>query len=299
MEDDAGVAVLDFTSPSADLGTIFTGGSVSSGSGGIFFNGGGVTSANGGVAPLYAPSSWEPGSSYSHWDQNSYSDELMRPALPSSQAIRDPQLALNLLEDIGWDQALPVELTAFEAVASAGAAVLSWTTASETNNAGFEVQHAQPATGARVTASDWTTLAFVDGAGTTTEPQQYRFRAEGLAPGVHRFRLRQVDFDGASALSPVVEVALRMDAPHYVSAPYPNPAQASARLDLMVRREQAVRAVLYDALGREVAVLHEGRLQAQAPLALRVGAGDLSSGLYFVRVQGTSFSVTRRLSVVR
>jgi len=202
-----------------------------------------------------------------------------------------------------------VELTAFEAVASAGAAVLTWATASETNNAGFEVQHARPraaeddasagAASAGASPAAWTTLAFVDGAGTTTEPQQYRFRAEGLAPGVHRFRLRQVDFDGASALSPVVEVALRMDAPHYVSAPYPNPAQASARLDLMVRREQAVRAVLYDALGREVAVLHEGRLQAQAPLRLRVGAGDLSSGLYFVRVQGTSFSVTRRLSVVR
>ena len=294
VQDDAGTAVLDFADPSLDLGTIFTGGSVSSGSGGIFFSGTRVVGANGGPAPLYTPSSWQPGSSYSHWDQDSFSSEMMRPQTPSGQALRDPQLALELLEDIGWAQALPVELSSFEAVADENAAVLTWATASETNNAGFEVQHARTSADAA-----WTTLTFIEGAGTTNRPQQYRFRVADLDPGTHRFRLRQVDVDGASELSPVVEVALQMDAPYRLSAPYPNPSRGTARMDLMVQQTQDVRAVLFDALGREVTVLHEGPMQANTPHTLRVEGANLASGLYLVRVSGTSFVTTRRVSVVK
>lgn len=295
VEDDAATAALDFPDPSADLGTIFTGSSVSGGGGGIFFNGNRVVGSNGGVARLYSPSSWQGGSSYSHWDQSTFPNEMMHPMMASGQALRDPQLALELLEDIGWAQALPVELTAFEAVLDHRDAVLAWTTASETNNAGFEVQHARAQSG----AMDWTLLAFVEGAGTTNQPQQYRFRAEDLAPGTHRFRLRQVDVDGTSELSPVVEVALRMEVPYRLSAPYPNPARGTAQMELRVQNTQAVRAVLYDAMGREVAVLHNGPVRAHTPLTLRVDGPALTSGLYLVRVTGTSFVTTRRVSLVR
>src|SRR5690606_29042521 len=86
----------------------------------------------------------------------------------------------------------PVQLASFTATRDGEAVVLRWTTASETNNAGFEVQLLE---NSKSEIQNWTTLAFVAGAGTTAEAQAYTYRAEGLAPGTHRFRLRQVDYD--------------------------------------------------------------------------------------------------------
>ncbi len=98
---------------------------------------------------------------------------------------------------------LPVELTAFEAQAVAGGARLTWTTASETGNAGFEVQHER--------AGGWAAVGWTEGQGTTLETTRYAYPVTGLAPGAHRFRLRQVDLDGASELSSVVEVTVGLE----------------------------------------------------------------------------------------
>ena len=77
---------------------------------------------------------------------------------------------------------LPVELVSFEAVQDDDAVVLQWATASETNNAGFDVE--QQAEG-----GVWDRVGFVEGAGTTAAPQRYTLRVDGLAPGTYRFRV--------------------------------------------------------------------------------------------------------------
>src|SRR5690606_32421823 len=103
--------------------------------------------------------------------------------------------------------ALPVELSSFTATLDGEAVVLRWETASETNNAGFEVEYAAVET-RRGASLPWQRLAFVDGAGTTATAQTYAYRAEGLSPGRYAFRLRQVDFDGAFVYGPEVEVTV-------------------------------------------------------------------------------------------
>ncbi len=100
--------------------------------------------------------------------------------------------------------ALPVELMAVSATAVGRTARLSWTTASETNNAGFNVEQQ---TGAR-----WRDVGFVAGRGTTTEQATYAYAVEGLDAGLHRFRLRQVDFDGSTHYSSTVEVNIGLEA---------------------------------------------------------------------------------------
>jgi hypothetical protein len=75
--------------------------------------------------------------------------------------------------------------------------------------------------------------------------------------------------------------------------------RSGARLDLAVREGQPVRAELFNVLGQRVATLHDGRVNASEPLAIRVRDAGLSSGVYFVRVTGDTFTATRRLSVVR
>jgi hypothetical protein len=186
---------------------------------------------------------------------------------------------------------LPVELTTFNAVTDSDGVLLMWETASETNNAGFRVEQ-------RSAGGAFEPIAFVPGAGTTTETQTYQHRATGLTPGVYAFRLQQIDTDGTVHTSPEVEVALSLDTPFALSAAYPNPARSAVHLDLTVRRTQAVRAIVHDALGRHVRTLHNGPVNANEPLSLALQAETLPSGMYLIQVRGESFSATRRVTVV-
>jgi hypothetical protein len=189
--------------------------------------------------------------------------------------------------------ALPVELASFDAVAEGTAAVLTWRTASETNNAGFAIEHRPP--GARA----FTEVDFVEGAGTTEKPQTYRHRVEELRVGTHRFRLRQVDLDGSSTRYDPVSVTVRLDAAAQLSPVQPNPMRTDATLELAVRETQSVRVEVFNVLGQRVRVLHEGPLEANSPTTLRISGTDLPSGVYFVRAQGEQFSTTRRFVHVR
>ncbi|MEM6338075.1 MAG: hypothetical protein AAF752_15995, partial [Bacteroidota bacterium] len=153
---------------------------------------------------------------------------------------------------------LPVELVSFEAIAGPDAIELSWSTATETNNAGFTVERALDVAGEPVARSEWREVAFVRGAGTTTEPRHYRHTVAHLAPGRHQFRLRQVDFDGAFDYSPIVEAMISVPGTHALSEAYPNPFNPQARFELTVATEQAVTVTLHDALGRTVRTLYTG-----------------------------------------
>ena len=155
---------------------------------------------------------------------------------------------------------LPVELTGFDAQPHGRDVVLTWATASEENNAGFEVQHLPEPTGDTI----WQTHAFVDGAGTTRIPQRYTYRIADLTPGQHRFRLKQIDFDGAFEYSP--EVSAWIQGPHaYALFPaYPNPAhpQHLTQFQLIVSERQQVKVTLYNTLGQQLHTVFYGRIEA-------------------------------------
>jgi hypothetical protein len=189
---------------------------------------------------------------------------------------------------------LPVELTRFTAAATGGRAVtLAWATAAETNNAGFAIEQQQP-------DGTFAEIAFVEGAGTTTEAQTYRHAVPYVPAGRHTFRLRQVDFDGAAVVAGTVEVAVGLAGP-YALAAYPNPLRAgtNATIDLTAREAQRVEVALYDVLGRRVAVLFDGEVGASETERLTLSGRGLASGVYVVRVVGERFTATRRVTVVR
>jgi hypothetical protein len=195
--------------------------------------------------------------------------------------------------DVGPEAAIPVELGTFTGRRDGQDAVLTWTTLTETNNAGFHVEQRAPGQAA------FRDAAFVEGAGTTAEPQTYTHRLAALAPGTHTFRLRQVDFDGASERTETVEVEIGLDAPYRVLAPYPNPTRGRTTLEVAVREAQHVTVTVYDVLGRRVATAFDGELPSNDPRRLTLATRGLASGAYFVRVEGAAFRTTRRLTVVR
>jgi hypothetical protein len=188
---------------------------------------------------------------------------------------------------------LPVELTTFEATRSGSSVVLTWRTASETNNTGFKIQHKSSST------DSWTTLSFVDGAGTTSTPQDYRFESKDLEYGEHRFRLAQVDQDGSRSTTKTLNVRLRLDSAYELSDVYPNPVQHAGSVDLTVKQAQHVSVRVYDLLGRSQRVLFDQKIAPDRTKTLRLNADHLPSGSYFLRVEGEHFQATRRLTVVK
>ncbi|MDZ4699004.1 MAG: hypothetical protein SH809_04785 [Rhodothermales bacterium] len=180
------------------------------------------------------------------------------------------------------DGVLPVELTAFDALVDGSDVVLAWETASETNNAGFEVQ--------QLVGDSYQTLGFVSGFGTTNDAQSYSYRVTNVAAGVHSFRLKQIDFDGAFAYSDVATAELALDGMFAFAPAAPNPFNPQTQFSLTVGRQQHVRLAVYDMIGRQVALLHEGSLEAQEAHLFRFEANNLPSGRYFIQATGEFFS---------
>jgi hypothetical protein len=187
--------------------------------------------------------------------------------------------------------ALPVELTAFSALADGSTALLTWQTASETNNAGFEVEY--------WTRETWQQLGFVEGMGTTNTPQSYAYRKSDLDPGRHVFRLRQVDYDGTFDYSPEVEVTIEVSGAYVLSDIFPNPFNPQATFTLAVGSEQRVRVAVYDLLGRQVALLHDSLLKAATAQRFTFDSAGLPSGTYLLYVSGNTFRETRTLVLAK
>ena len=203
-----------------------------------------------------------------------------------------PDTGYQLLA-IQSETALPVELTAFNVTVSETTASLDWRTASEQNNAGFEVQHKAAGSTAFARAG------FVDGNGTTPQAQTYRFEVSGLAPGTHTFRLKQVDFDGTESFSPAQEVTVRTGETLAIQGPNPMRGNQQARLVVQVDAEQPVDVALYNVLGQRVATLFTGTAAPQAPAEATLSTDRLASGVYFVRVVGASVRAAKQVTVVR
>lgn len=195
------------------------------------------------------------------------------------------------------DKPLPVEMAAFEARAEGKEALLQWQTAAETNNAGFEVQHKGPAESA-----SWSKIGYVESkasGGTTTDSHSYRFRAEGLSVGTHRFRLRQVDLSGSATKTDPVTTTIRMQKALRLTPPAPNPVSGAATLRFGVKKAQSVEVALYDVLGRRMQTLFQGRPEAGQMQRVRLRATDLPAGTYFLRLQARKKTRTRRITVMR
>ena len=193
---------------------------------------------------------------------------------------------------------LPVELASFEAIPADDRAVdLAWTTASETGNVGFRVQHKRVEPSGD--SDGWTTIGRREGAGTTSQPQSYTFTAEDLSVGSHTFRLRQVDADGSVHPTDPVTVDLRLQQRARLGAPAPNPVRQRAQIEFAVRTTQPVTLTLYNVLGQKVQVLHDGVVPGNSPTTATLRVDQLAGGAYFVRLQTDTSTKTRRLTVVR
>ena len=187
---------------------------------------------------------------------------------------------------------LPVELTSFTAALDGTTAQLRWETASETDNAGFEVQHSAG-------NSDFEALDFVEGYGTTDAPRHYSFTVDNLEPGTHQFRLKQIDFDGTSELKEAQTVEVSAEAPIVLHSVAPNPVRSQGTLEFAVQEARPVTISLYNTLGQRIQTLYDGTPSAHQTQTVDIDVGNLPSGTYFIRTEGIGSPQTRSMTVVR
>ena len=200
----------------------------------------------------------------------------------------------NTSEFFSPSQQLPVELTTFDAQADGETVQLSWKTASETNNAGFDVQRK------RSGEEQWTKVGFVEGHGTTSEPQTYSFDDAGVPFEADslRYRLKQVDLDGAFEYSEAVEVAIAAPEELALHGNYPNPFAGQTTIRYEVPTSGDVRLAVYDVLGQRVALL-ANETQDAGRKEMTFTARNLSSGVYFVRLTHDGTTRTQKMTIVR
>ena len=151
----------------------------------------------------------------------------------------------------------PVELSSFSANSSMGKVTLSWQTATEINNRGFEIQR-------KVENNDWMVLAFKNGKGTTPNNNNYSYadNISSLNANKLSYRLRQVDFNGQSTYSSVVLVDNLIPENYSLSQNFPNPFNPSTIIKYQVPQNSIVSLKVYNSLGQEVATLVNGMVNA-------------------------------------
>jgi hypothetical protein len=202
----------------------------------------------------------------------------------------------------GSEIPLPVELVSFTATANGMNTNLHWSTATEINNSGFEIQRRQ--TSQRVELStDWAKVGFVAGAGTSNAPRNYSYTDSKLSAGSYSYRLKQIDNNGAFTYGSTVEVAISSaPAAFALSQNYPNPFNPSTVISYQVPVNSQVTLKVYNMLGQEVATLVNGPQEAgvyTVSFNTNKGTLGLSSGVYVYRLEAGSFISTKKLVLMK
>jgi hypothetical protein len=189
---------------------------------------------------------------------------------------------------INLDVIVPVELAAFSATRDNNDVVLTWFTATETNNRGFEVQ--------RKSTGVFEEIAFVEGNGTTTETMNYLFRDSDVPSGTYTYRLKQMDFDGSFSYSDEVEI--EQPAVFYLAQNYPNPFNPSTNIKYSIPSDGNVSLRIYDVLGNEVSSLVDEFKQA-GTFDVTFDGTNLSSGVYYYRLIAGEMTTTKKLMLTK
>ncbi len=189
---------------------------------------------------------------------------------------------------------IPVELTSFTAVAIENEVLLNWSTATETNNKGFEVQRSE----ARDQKSVWEVIGFVEGNGTTTDQHQYSFTNKEVPEGKYTYRLKQIDLNGAFNYSDEVNVEVKSVYTFYLDQNYPNPFNPATTIKFGVEENSNVRIDIFNSIGETVkTILNEQKEPGN--YSIDFNAVDLPSGVYLYQVKAGSFIETRKMILLK
>ena len=187
--------------------------------------------------------------------------------------------------------ALPVELVSFTATSNGNEVILNWSTETELNNQLFEVQRS-------FEGSDFSSVGFVNGKGTTTEKQDYTYRDKILADGKYCYRLKQIDYLGGYEYSDVIEIELRAFNSYLLEQNFPNPFNPTTTIGFGIQNKSNVKITILNSIGEEVAVLLSEEKEVGYH-KVEFNASNLPSGVYFYQLKAGSFIQTKKMILLK
>ncbi len=185
-----------------------------------------------------------------------------------------------------FDTPLPVELTLFTVNKVGGNIVLNWKTATEVNNLGFDIESSNDGV-------SFTTVGFVEGHGNSNTLNSYSFVA---TDGAEYYRLNQLDVDGTSKYSDVVKVDA--DLIYKLSQNYPNPFNPSTEVSFTLPQSIRANVSIYNALGQRIMEVVNRTFSAGAH-SITIDASELSSGMYFYKLETANYSKTMKMLLIK
>ena len=191
---------------------------------------------------------------------------------------------------LSFDGTLPVELSSFTLSASEGAVALNWTTATETNNFGFEIQ--------RKSEGDFSTIGFVEGHGNSNSKKIYSFIDSELnLAGNYYYRLKQIDNDGTFQYSDVLEIEVVLTE-FKLKQNYPNPFNPVTTIEYHLPVDSKITLKIYDVLGHEIVILLDEEKKAGSYKVV-FDSKDISSGTYFYKLQADKYIDVKKMIVIK
>lgn len=187
---------------------------------------------------------------------------------------------------------LPVELASFTAFVASASVKLQWSTISELNNKGFDIER-------KSDGKSWEKINFIAGIGTSNLTHNYTFTDGGLRTGKYNYRLKQIDYNGNFKyhdLSEAVNIGVPLR--YSLEQNYPNPFNPATVINFQLPAEGFVSLKIYDISGREVKQLVSEVKQA-GYYSVQFNASNLSSGVYFYKMQAGDFMSVKKMALVK
>lgn len=187
---------------------------------------------------------------------------------------------------------MPVELISFYSDIEKNNVKLRWITSKEINNSGFAVERMQ-------NQQSWKEIGFVKGSGTSNGIISYEFFDKNISRGKYKYRLKQIDFNGNFEYHHLNgEVEIGIPGKYELNQNYPNPFNPSTKITYSLPEDGLVNIKIYDALGREIKTLMSEYKKADI-YSVNFNAEDLSTGIYFYKMNSGSFTSIRKMIYVK
>jgi hypothetical protein len=186
---------------------------------------------------------------------------------------------------------VPVELTSFTAFVNTDDVELTWITATETNNEGFEIQR-------KIGNSEFEAVGYVNGHGTTTEARSYTFIDTKLEANTYSYRLKQIDFNGSIDYSNEITVEVTPPLKFELAQNYPNPFNPSTIIKYSIPQDDIVSLDVFNLLGEKVASLVNG-FQKAGRYEIKFNASYLASGIYVYKLNSGSFNSVKKMLLMK
>ena len=194
---------------------------------------------------------------------------------------------------IKLNNAVPVELLSFSGKIVDENVLLTWVTASEINNLGFEIEKATNLN--QSINRDWERIGFVKGTGTSTEINEYSFTDYNTKPGNFSYRLKQIDFDGNYNYSNEILVENVIPQSYALQQNYPNPFNPSTTIEFSLPEDvNNVKLSIYNALGEKVAELVNTSLSA-GRYQYNWNAKNVAAGMYIYELRTEKFVSLKKM----